>query len=91
MSQDMDYEKGGTQKDFYSKSDVENCPCPFCDTGEFIEIYKERGSLGIVRCSNCDLIYVNKVAKYIFLCKLFYLFFDFSPFWIPLWIVIPHK
>ncbi len=59
----MDYEKGGTQKNFYSKSEVEDSPCLFCNTWKFKEIYKERGSLGIVRCLKCALIYVNPRLK----------------------------
>ena len=55
----MDYEKGGLQKEIYDKAEVINVPCPLCDSDEYKEIYKERGSLGIVRCRNCNLIYVN--------------------------------
>jgi len=53
------YEKGGTQKDIYGKAEVINVPCPFCASNRYKEIYKERGSLGVVRCQNCDLIYIN--------------------------------
>lgn len=59
----MDYQKGGTQKDIYDESEVVNVSCPLCNSGEFREIYKERGSLGIVRCRNCKLIYVNPRLK----------------------------
>jgi SAM-dependent methyltransferase len=55
----MDYERGGAQKELYDKSEVIKVPCPLCDKDEYKEIYKERGSLGIVRCRNCGLIYVN--------------------------------
>ncbi len=63
MNEPMDYEKGGTQKDFYSKSEVEYISCPFCNAKKYIEIHKERGSLGIVRCLSCRLIYVNPRLK----------------------------
>jgi 2-polyprenyl-3-methyl-5-hydroxy-6-metoxy-1,4-benzoquinol methylase len=58
-----DYIHGGTQKDFYTESDVENCLCPLCSSDKFTFIYRERGNLGIVRCNNCDLIYTNPRAK----------------------------
>lgn len=55
----IDYEKGGAQKDIYDKSEVINVSCPLCGSDKYKEIYKERGSLGIVRCRDCNLIYVN--------------------------------
>lgn len=59
----MNYERGGTQKDLYSVSDVENTSCPLCDGREYKKIYQERGVLGIVRCFDCGLIYVNPRLK----------------------------
>lgn len=53
------YEKGGLEKEVYDKTETINSACPLCGMNEFTEIYKERGSLGIVRCNNCSLIYVN--------------------------------
>ena len=61
---DDDYIRGGLQLDHYSQDDVEACACPFC--GEFrphTEIHVERGYLGVVRCNDCDLLYVNPRAK----------------------------
>lgn len=55
----IDYEKGGLQKEIYDKFEVINVSCPLCDKDEYEEIYRERGSLGIVRCRNCNLIYIN--------------------------------
>ncbi len=55
----MDYERAGTQKDFYTETEVSFVSCPFCGKDIYRQIYKERGALGIVRCLNCDLIYVN--------------------------------
>lgn len=57
------YQKGGTQKDIYEKSEVLLVPCPFCKESEYENIYKERGALGIVRCLKCRLIYVNPRLK----------------------------
>ena len=55
----IDYEKGGTQKDIYVETEVINVSCPLCGKDKHKEIYKERGSLGVVRCDNCNLIYVS--------------------------------
>ena len=59
----IEYEKGGTQKDFYDEADVLSVRCPFCDVDKYREIYKERGALGIVQCNACSLIYVNPRLK----------------------------
>lgn len=58
-----DYERGGLQKDTYDKSEVIDVLCPLCAKDEYKEIYKERGVLGIVRCKDCNLIYVNPRLK----------------------------
>lgn len=57
-----DYIKGGTQKNFYSESEVETCLCPLCATSEYKPVYKERGHLGVVICKKCGLIYTNPRA-----------------------------
>ena len=59
MQRDKDYERGGRQRAVYGEADVETVACPLCgeDGGE--RLYTERGVLGIVRCSGCDLIYVS--------------------------------
>ena len=59
----IDYEKGGTQKDIYVETEVINVSCPLCGKDKHKEIYKERGSLGVVRCDNCNLIYVSPRLK----------------------------
>jgi len=58
-----DYEHGGTQKDFYTQAEVEYCQCPFCNASNHKKIYQERGALGIVRCLQCSLVYVNPRLK----------------------------
>ncbi len=60
---DDDYLRGGTGKDFYNKEDVENCNCPVCDKDNSSYICNERGSIGIVKCNSCNLIYVNPRVK----------------------------
>jgi len=55
----MDYERAGTQKEFYSDTEVEYVGCPLCNGNKSKQLYKERGALGIVQCSSCRLIYVN--------------------------------
>jgi len=59
-----DYIHGGLQKDVYGPDDVEACKCPLCDENvPSTEVYRERGSLAIVKCTRCDLFYVNPRAK----------------------------
>ncbi|MHB8258884.1 MAG: class I SAM-dependent methyltransferase [Bacteroidia bacterium] len=57
------YIRGGRQKNSYEIDEVETCNCPLCGQNKFSKIYKERKSLEIVRCLNCDLIYVNPRVK----------------------------
>src|SRR5688572_22598624 len=57
-----DYIHGGTQKDFYTGEEKENCNCPLCELNNFVVIGNDRG-LSVVKCSNCDLIYTNPRAK----------------------------
>lgn len=57
------YEKGGRQKKFYEESEVVFTSCPLCGASQYEEIYKERGSLGVVKCLQCDLIYANPRLK----------------------------
>ena len=59
----MDYERGGKQKECYTKDEVIGRNCPLCNGNSYLEIYKERGSIGIVRCRDCSLIYVNPMVK----------------------------
>jgi 2-polyprenyl-3-methyl-5-hydroxy-6-metoxy-1,4-benzoquinol methylase len=59
----MDYERGGKQKTFYGPDEVMERDCPLCGNKNYSNIYQERGSIGIVRCSGCDLIYVNPMVK----------------------------
>ncbi len=59
----LNYEKGGTQKQFYDQSEVMIAACPFCEEKKHREIHKERGALGVVHCVNCGLIYVNPRLK----------------------------
>ena len=59
----MDYERGGRQKDFYAADEVISRDCPFCKSGDYVKVYQERGSIGIVRCKSCELIYTNPIVK----------------------------
>jgi len=59
----MEYEKGGTQKEFYSMEDVIERNCPLCNSNDYMKIHKERGAIGIVRCKNCSLIYTNPMVR----------------------------
>ena len=59
----MDYEKGGRQKEYYSESEVMLRNCPLCGSKDCVYICQERGNIGIVRCKQCELIYVNPMVK----------------------------
>ncbi len=59
----MDYERGGKQKKYYSAEEVIGRNCPLCKGENFSGIYKERGSVEIVRCRDCGLIYTNPMVR----------------------------
>ncbi len=59
----MDYEKGGLQKDYYGPDEVARRECPYCDSADYSDIYKERGNIGVVKCRSCGLIYTNPMVK----------------------------
>lgn len=58
----QDYIRGGVQKNFYAENEVEACACPLCNGTDFKCLAKERGSLGVVICNSCSLIYTNPRA-----------------------------
>lgn len=57
-----DYIHGGTQKDYYSENDREECNCLVCNSNNYTKIGEEAG-LGIVKCNDCSMIYANPRAK----------------------------
>jgi 2-polyprenyl-3-methyl-5-hydroxy-6-metoxy-1,4-benzoquinol methylase len=59
---DEDYIRGGTQKNAYEEHEVEHWNCPLCGSEQSTLIYRERKSIGIVRCKECNLIYTNPRA-----------------------------
>jgi len=59
----MEYTKAGIQKQNYNINEVELRDCPVCGCKDFLKIYQERGAVGVVRCKNCDFIYVNPMVK----------------------------
>jgi 2-polyprenyl-3-methyl-5-hydroxy-6-metoxy-1,4-benzoquinol methylase len=59
----MNYEKGGRQKEYYSELEVMLRNCPLCGSKDFVNICAERGNIGIVKCKECSLIYVNPMVK----------------------------
>jgi len=60
---EIDYEKGGLQKEYYSTYEVVARNCPLCNSSAYTVIYKERGAIGIARCMDCGLIYTNPMVK----------------------------
>ncbi|MEW6468155.1 MAG: class I SAM-dependent methyltransferase [Bacteroidota bacterium] len=63
VDQAKEYIRGGRQKNHYSEQEVEACLCPLCSGNDYDRIYRERGSLVVVQCSGCGLIYVNPRVK----------------------------
>lgn len=63
MTKSNDYIKGGLQKRIYEDDEVVERNCPLCDNRDYEKIHKERGAIGIVKCKNCKLIYVNPMVK----------------------------
>lgn len=61
--EEQDYGRGGRQKMLYAESEVVRVRCPLCNAGQYKKIYQERGSLGIVQCLECSLVYVNPRLK----------------------------
>ena len=59
----MDYERGGLQKEKYTRDEVIARDCPLCNRKDYSDIYRERGAIGIVRCKACGLIYTNPMVK----------------------------
>lgn len=59
----MDYERGGLQKEHYSKDEVMARDCPLCDRQDYLDLYRERGAIGVAKCRNCGLIYTNPMVK----------------------------
>jgi SAM-dependent methyltransferase len=58
----VDYERGGTQKDEYSAEEVVAVPCPFCGSEDGTTLAVDHGANGIRRCSACTLIYTSPRA-----------------------------
>lgn len=59
----IDYERGGQEKNHYGAADVEAVPCPLCGAERFEQLYVERGSIGVVQCRECELIYASPRMK----------------------------
>src|SRR3989338_3223152 len=59
----MEYIKGGTQKEYYTDADITNTSCLLCDSPKYELIKKEKKVLGVVRCKQCNLIYINPRLK----------------------------
>jgi SAM-dependent methyltransferase len=57
------YERGGTQKDTYSPDEVVEVQCPYCASERRERLMTEFGSVGIVRCEDCDLMYTSPRIK----------------------------
>jgi len=56
---EVEYERGGTQKEEYGPDEVVSVACPFCGSGDGSTLRVEHRSIGIKRCSNCSLIYTS--------------------------------
>jgi len=56
---DLDYERGGTQKEHYSTAEVVEVACPLCGESAGSTLFTEYGSVGIRRCARCSLIFTS--------------------------------
>ncbi|MBV9469464.1 MAG: class I SAM-dependent methyltransferase [Abitibacteriaceae bacterium] len=57
------YVRAGTQKDEYSPDEVVTVPCPLCGSEARQRIYTEHGSIGVVQCQSCSLLYTSPRIK----------------------------
>jgi SAM-dependent methyltransferase len=55
----LEYVRGGTQKLHYGADEVVEVACPLCEGTDRERLYTEHGSIGIVRCRRCQLIYTS--------------------------------
>ena len=60
MSEDQpqEYGRGGTQKDSYGPDEVVHVPCPYCGVETATPLFRECGSIVVVRCE-CSQIYTS--------------------------------
>ena len=60
----LEYTKGGQQKNIYNHHDTISTSCPLCeDNKNFKLLKKEKDVLGVVQCKKCSLIYINPRLK----------------------------
>ena len=60
----LDYIKRGQQKNTYTSQDVVTTTCLLCNDREnFTLLKKEKEVLGVARCNQCKLIYINPRLK----------------------------
>lgn len=55
----VDYERGGTQKAEYGPDEVEAVACLYCGATSGATLAREHGSLGVMRCDACGLLYTS--------------------------------
>lgn len=56
--QAQEYGRGGTQKDSYGPDEVVQVPCPYCGAESATPLFREYGSIVVVRCE-CSQIYTS--------------------------------
>ncbi len=52
-----------TTKQTQMKEEMDHSPCPLCQSERFTTLCVEWGSLGVVRCLDCELIYIRPRMK----------------------------
>ena len=57
------YERGGTQKNIYEIDEVEEINCLNCGSNKKNKLHVEFGSIGIVKCIKCNLVYTSPRPK----------------------------
>lgn len=63
IKETQDYERGGTQKNEYTRDEVMDVACPLCGSDTRTPLYREHGALVISRCVSCGLMYTSSRTK----------------------------
>jgi SAM-dependent methyltransferase len=59
IKETQDYERGGTQKNEYTRDEVVDVACPLCGSDARTPIYREHGALVVSECLSCGLMYTS--------------------------------
>ena len=63
IQESLDFERGGTQKSVYAADEVMAVPCPLCGSERHERLCVEHGTVGVVQCLDCALMYTSPRLK----------------------------